>query len=509
MSNRVENRVAVIGAGVAGLVSAKVLKNDGFDVTIFEKESTIGGVWAESRAYPGLRTNNPRETYAFSDFDYPEGTDEFPTAKQVRNYLESYTDHFEIKQHIRLATEVVSVSRNKSNNSKSHPGFTIKVKQLDESAKTETHTFDYVVVCNGVFSEPYIPQLDGQDRFTGQILHSSQLTDPETIKGKRVIVVGAGKSALDCASAAAEHAASATLVFRKPHWMIPRYFGKTRVDWVLFNRFSSKIFPLYHRVTKTEMILRKAAAPSIWLWRAAVNKVVKRLSGMPDEMIPEVHVTSGIENNGIGAEFYQLLKEGRVSIRRVRNISYSDTDKIKLDSGEQLDADVVIFATGWQQNISFLDADLRNEIRKDGWFQLYRHVLPPRERRMGFIGYASSGNQPLTSEISAHWLSQYFRNELKLPDTSEMEQEIAKVRRWTQEVFPRRNEGYFIGAYVGNYVDELMEDMGLPTRRTGNFFSEYWGPFWAKRYRTVAEERKRLSEDKQHRSKWQHSSIAR
>lgn len=55
-----QKSVGIIGAGVAGLVSAKVLKRDGFDVTVFEKESTIGGVWAESRAFPGLRSINRR-----------------------------------------------------------------------------------------------------------------------------------------------------------------------------------------------------------------------------------------------------------------------------------------------------------------------------------------------------------------------------------------------------------------------------------------------------------------
>ena len=85
--------VCIIGAGVAGLVSAKVLKRDGFDVTVLEKESTIGGVWVESQAYPGLRSNNPKEACAFSDFDSPESADELPTAVQIRSYLQSYAQH--------------------------------------------------------------------------------------------------------------------------------------------------------------------------------------------------------------------------------------------------------------------------------------------------------------------------------------------------------------------------------------------------------------------------------
>jgi dimethylaniline monooxygenase (N-oxide forming) len=498
MSLIIRKRVAVIGAGVAGIVSAKILKHDGFDVTIFEKESFIGGVWAESRAYPGLRTNNPRETYVFSDFPYPENTDDFPTAGQVRGYLNNYAEHFGLKPHLHLSTEVVSVSRRESKNDGSHTGFQVKVKLAGESTKIETYDFNYVIICNGVFSEPYIPQFEGQDQFAGKILHSSQLNDPEIIRGKRVVVVGAGKSALDCATFASQQAASAMLVFRKPHWMIPRYFGKIRVDKVLFNRFSTLIFPSYHRAKKPEKILRTIASPFLLLWRTAVDKVVKYVSEIPDAMVPDVPVTAGLENNGIGAEFYQVLKQGQIGIQRARIASYSGTDKIQLESGEELDADVVIFATGWQQNVGFLDEDLRNIIRKDGWFRLYRHILPPGEKHMGFVGYASSGNAPLTSEISAHWLSQVFRGELSLPDASAMELEIDKVRKWTQKVFPRRNAGYFIGAYIGNYIDELMQDMGLPKRLTGSIFSEYWAPFWATRYRDITKEREEMRKLKFH-----------
>jgi len=103
-------QVCVIGGGIAGLVTAKVLQQDGFAVTVFEKEPTIGGVWAPSRTYPGLRANNPRETYAFSDFPYPPTVDDFPTAEQIRSYLESYVDHFGLRSRLRLATEIISVS---------------------------------------------------------------------------------------------------------------------------------------------------------------------------------------------------------------------------------------------------------------------------------------------------------------------------------------------------------------------------------------------------------------
>jgi GntR family transcriptional regulator/MocR family aminotransferase len=104
-------RVCVIGAGIAGLVTAKVLRDDGFEVTVFERSPAIGGVWASSRTYPGLRANNPRETYAFADFPYPATADDFPTAEQVRAYLDAYVEHFGLRPLLRLGTEVRTVSR--------------------------------------------------------------------------------------------------------------------------------------------------------------------------------------------------------------------------------------------------------------------------------------------------------------------------------------------------------------------------------------------------------------
>ena len=137
-------RVVVIGAGIAGLVTAKVLRDDGFDVTAFEKEPVIGGVWAESRTYPGLRANNSRRSYAFSDHPYDRSADVFPTADQVRRYLASYVAWFGLAPLIRLSTEVVGVSRRGA-------GFEVAVRGPDGPACL---VCDFVVVCAGTFSEP-------------------------------------------------------------------------------------------------------------------------------------------------------------------------------------------------------------------------------------------------------------------------------------------------------------------------------------------------------------------
>ena len=484
--------VCIIGAGVSGLVTAKVLKRDGFDITIFEKQPAIGGVWAPSRAYAGLRTNNPQKTYAFSDHPYPATSDEFPAAGQVFDYLKSYVERFGLEPHLNLSAEVLSVRRRTAEDHGSHPGFDVTVRPVEGSADADTHAFDFVVVCNGVFSEPYVPQIEGQEHFGGSLIHSSQMVDREMLSGKHVVVVGAGKSALDCASVAAREATSSTLVFRRPHWMSPRYFpGDIRVDKVFLTRLSEKTLPAYYRTSRPETVIRTVLAPFLWLWRQGMSWLVSRVTGMPPSMVPEQPVTSGAENIGIGTRFYEALREGSARAKCAEIRSFSRMNTLQLKTGEEIEADLVIFATGWRQDLSLLDSGLREEIRREGKFHLYRHILPPGERRLGFVGYASAANSPLTSEIAAHWLSQCFLGELQLPDVVTMEQEIDRIHQWAQEVFPNRNEGYFVGGYVSSYVDELMQDMGLSTRRKESFFSEYFKPVYARRYKGLGEERRR------------------
>ena len=97
-------KVGIIGAGFAGLSTAKVLRAFGFEVTVFEKEPDVGGVWAASRRYPGLTTQNPRTTYALSDFPMPASYPEWPSGQQVQAYLQSYAEHFGLVPFLRMST---------------------------------------------------------------------------------------------------------------------------------------------------------------------------------------------------------------------------------------------------------------------------------------------------------------------------------------------------------------------------------------------------------------------
>ena len=476
-------RVCVIGAGISGLVTAKVFSEDGFDVTVFEKDAGLGGVWTASRTYPGLHANNARESYAFSDFPYPADTDDFPSAPQIRAYLETYAERFGVRPRIRLRTEVVRIAP-------AGDGWEVTVRS---GGGAEMLRFDFVVVCSGVFSEPFIPEVEGAERFAGGIVHSSAATNPALFAGRRVVVVGGGKSALDVAAFAGRAAASCTLVFRRAYWMMPRYlFGRLRSDWLLLARVPEGFFR-YHRLDRVEAALHGIGQPLVRVWWRGFCYLLPRLLGMPPELTPDVPLPAGIESAGIAHGVYELTRAGRIRAVRGNLRRFVGGPAIELDTGETLAADLVVCATGWRQRLPFLDEGVRAHVWRDGAFRLYRMILPPDVPRLGFVGYNSSTACQLTSEIAAHWLAQCFRGELHLPGVAAMEEEIDGVHAWLAEVMPGRREGYFVGPYLTHYLDELVRDMGLSPRRTSNFLAEYVAPVWATRYRTLGEERRRVA----------------
>ncbi|WP_162958236.1 flavin-containing monooxygenase [Nocardia yunnanensis] len=475
-------RVGIIGAGIAGLVTAKVMRDDGFEVVVFDREAAAGGVWIETRTYPGLRTNNSRDTYAYSDHPYPESADVFPNAAQVRDYLASYVERFGLKPLLRLYTEVIRVSETAG-------GFELRVRGPDG---VEDLRFDFVVVCAGVFSTPSLPEIAGSGEFGGPLLHSSQAIDPALVAGRRVIVVGAGKSALDCAAWAGEHARQCTLVFRKPHPMLPRFLpGGTPSDRMVLNRFTESFFR-YHRQTRIERFLHGPGRGITDRYWRTVSATLRLALRTPRALVPDAPLPAGIENLGVGDEFFRMARRGRITLRRDSIAAFPGGTAVELAGGGRLDADVVVFATGWRQELEFLAPELEQVVRVDGRFQLYRHILPPTLPRLGFVGYGSSDACQLSAEISAHWLSQHFLGELSLPPIADMHGEITRVGRWLAEALPARPEGYFLGPYLSHHIDELMRDMGLPVRRTDNFVSEYFDTFLPSRYADLTEERLQL-----------------
>ena len=124
--------IAIIGAGFGGLSAAKILKKFGYQVTVFEKEADVGGVWSASRRYPGLTTQNVKSTYCLSDFPYPDHYPEWPTGQQVVPTAAAFANRMEeIKSKFPNAWSAWSPEEDQKLIEEFNSG--LKVRKLSES----------------------------------------------------------------------------------------------------------------------------------------------------------------------------------------------------------------------------------------------------------------------------------------------------------------------------------------------------------------------------------------
>ncbi len=455
-------KVCVIGAGISGLVAAKTFLEDGFDVTVFEKKPDLGGVWEKSRAYPDVKTQNSRHTYCFTDYPMPEDYPEWPNGEQVRRYLQSYADNFGVSQRISFKTEVTDISRKTGEEA-------VWVVSLKKDGKQEEkHEFDFVLVCNGLLHNPKIPTFPGKEEFIaagGKVLHSSECNDAALIQGKQVVVVGFGKSACDIATFAANNAKESTLLFRRAFWKIPKFFfNKIHFEDILLTRFSELWLP-YRKRKGVEKILHTVGKPLVWgFWR--LNELILRKQFNLDacKMLPQelMNVSLGCNVNLAVDNFYESVQSGNIKAKKGSIAKYIP-DGVELNSGEQLQADVVVFGTGFRQEIPFLEDKYRNLVKdKQGSFHLYRNLINPDVPNMGFVGYSSSFFCQLTSEVGAWWLAEYVKGNLDLPTASQMHAEIEEHLKWDKATLPPAiAPGTCVTRFSFHYLEDLIEDMGF------------------------------------------------
>ncbi len=480
-------KIGIIGAGIGGLVTAKTLREHGFEVVIFEKETEVGGVWAASRRYPGITTQNTRDTYTFSDFPMPKHYPEWPSGEQVQKYLSNYAEHFGLVPTLRLGTRVINAEQ--LPNGQGWRIFTESEGNLSEEQ------VDFLTVCNGVFSQPNMPKVSGQELFEGKVFHSSAFheADLEGVRGKRVVVVGFAKSAHDILSQLGNVTERPVCVYREAKWKMPRFIGgKLNFKFLLLHRFGESLFPYRHLLGIHKFLHGPLGRPvtnliTNGLGATIAGQLKLRKSGLlPNKPIQSIASCSiGLTSDN----FYERAAEGKIQLEQGEITSFAPNG-VQLSNGNFVEADAVVFATGFRQTVSFLDSHVSERIvSKDGLFQLYRNIISPDVPGLAFVGYNSSLFNPFTSELAAHWVAQYLKGQLNLPAVADMKREISAHLEWLLERAPRNHaSGLCVIPFSFHHADELMRDMGLRTRRTWNVVKEWLLPFDPALYRGLSAE---------------------
>ncbi len=488
-----DRRIIVIGAGISGLVAAKVMRGRGYDVTVVEKSGDLGGVWEPARSYPGVQTQTPRDLYCFSDFPMPAEYPEWPSGAQMHAYLNAYAEHFGLRPCIRFHTEVLSMSREPSGR-----GWSVTLRGADNAAgigPVQTEYFDLVVVATGQFSTPKTLKLPGDEAFAaagGSIRHSSQYVDGAVARDRDVVVVGFSKSATDIAmDALAKGARTVSVIYRQATWKIPYFFGGViNFKNILYCRASEAMFMPWGP-SRAGRLARKLLAPMIWAnWRGleallGLQFGLKKAGLRPDTRIEDgIHCATSIETPG----FYKAIRDGRIRVVKGNITGYEPGHAIV--DGAKIAADAVVLAIGWSQHLPFLDTDTRARlIDPDGQYRLHRMMINPDLPGLGFVGFNSSFASALSAELGAHWLTRYFEGTLKRqPTEAAMQADIARTLEWKRgdRKVAATYGGLCIAPFHHAHFDELMEDMGAK-KKPANVLAAHLAPISPKAYAKLLE----------------------
>jgi dimethylaniline monooxygenase (N-oxide forming) len=401
-NRRGDKRVAVIGAGACGICAAKYLLEVGFDVTVFEIGSQIGGMWCygndngRSSAYRTLHINTSRGVTRFSDLDFGVETQDFPDHVDMHRYLVAYADRFGVTPRIRFRSRVAQV-RPAFDPKKEPPRWQLEL--VDGSVET----FDAVLVATGHLTRPYeIPELQ---RFGGEYLHSHHYKAPEPYVGKRICVVGIGNSACDIASDVCVTSPRCVLVARSGVLILPK---------LLFGRAFTDITARIQRPWIARPLRRRITRFLTWLAHGDLTRLgFKR----PDAL---THVTSN-------ATVVTDIAYRRIEVKN--GIDAVEGRTIRFEDGTAETFDVLIAATGYRIDLDFMaPGTVRAE---DNRLHLYMRIVPPDWPGLYFMGFFNTDTAlNMVFEHQARWVREILLGNAVLPDAAEMRRASEERAAW-------------------------------------------------------------------------------
>ncbi|MBB4155723.1 4-hydroxyacetophenone monooxygenase [Sphingomonas jinjuensis] len=206
-------RALIIGAGISGLCAAIQFSAAGIPYTIVERREELGGVWFENR-YPGAACDVPSHLYSFSYAPFTWSR-YFAGSREIHAYLQHVADSYDVRRHIRFGIEVTE-ARWDDDASEWH------VTVLSAGGAEEVLSASMILSGVGAFNKPRLPDVPGMDGFRGPSVHTARYPDAGLdLRGKRVVLVGNGASAMQVAPAIADEVAHLTIVNRTPQWVAP------------------------------------------------------------------------------------------------------------------------------------------------------------------------------------------------------------------------------------------------------------------------------------------------
>jgi putative flavoprotein involved in K+ transport len=294
MSETPDTPVVVVGGGQSGLSAARALREAGLEAMILEAADRPVGSWP--RYYDSLTLFSPAGYSAMPGMAFPGDPEHYPRRDEVVRYLERYAASLDIE--IRTAARVESVEQNGR-------GFII------HTDSGESIPAAGVIAASGSFSNPYVPVLPGQEAFAGELLHAAAYRNPDTYAGRRVIVVGAGNSAVQIGHELAQ-VATVTLATRQP----------------------------------IKFVKQRCCGRDLHYWLKSTG-----FDHLPISWIAPVLTATPVLDDGV---YREAVEAGALERRPM--FSRFDGDGVVWSDGSRERVDAVLFATGYRPSLGYLRA---------------------------------------------------------------------------------------------------------------------------------------------------------
>lgn len=430
-----KEKYCLVGAGPAGLVMARSLVKEGVPFDWFEKHSDVSGIWDMANSgtpmYESAHFISSKYTSGFYGFPMPKTYPDYPSWDQIRDYIKDFANKYDLKKRVTFGVSVAQAEPLPDN------------KWRIELSTGDVRTYDGLINATGVTWHPNRPQIRGEEKFSGEILHSVAYSSPEEFKGKRVLIVGAGNSGVDIASDAAKFAKSAYFSVRRGYRFIPKYlFG-----------------------IPTDALVSGAIAPPKGVSVTGdVTKLVDTIVGdltrfglpTPDHDLLSSHP---IMNTQV---LYHLGHGDLIAKPDVEEIT--ETGVIFKD-GSFVELDLIILATGYQYSVPYLDQV--NDEWKDGRPQLYLRIFSRNYENLYFIGYAEFADaayrrfddmaQMVLLDIRARATGKFYQDLLELKNSDDPD--LAGGHKYIDS--PRHTNYIEVDTYL-NYLATLRDRFDWP-----------------------------------------------
>ena len=472
MRPRAELRIAIIGAGFAGIGAAATFRRAGFtSVTVFERGPGVGGTWRDN-TYPGAACDVPSHLYSFSFAPKPDWGHRYSAQAEILAYLEDVTDRFGLRTSIRLNTAVRRATWDET-----APAW------LVETSDGARAMFDVLIPAVGQLSVPRTPQFAGLQDYAGAYFHAAQWDHVFDYAGKRVAVVGSAASAVQIVPELAKTCARLSVFQRSPNWIIPRMnHGYGRRAQRLFRAVPALRRLMRHAIYTYQEALfgafRMGSRRNRWLTALAKWHLSRQVAdhALRAKLTPDYPL--GCKRLLVSDDYLPCFNQANVELVDTEIDDFTPAG-IRTRDGAQRTFDCVVFATGFDVRNCLAPVAIngrQGRCLQDAWAagpHAYHGVATPGFPNM-FLLYGPNTNLGHSSII--------FMLECQFRYITQCLAHIAATDGSAMEVRPEASESYNTGLQSKLRQTVWAADCGSWYGQDGKITANWSGSttaFWA------------------------------